>query len=389
MSEIYLLGSIQALFFIVLLISRKDRKTADLYLAAFLLLVSASLFFDYLPELNLPDDKQGIFIISYYFPLLFGPLLWFYSDSLINGYRKFRLIYLLHLLPAVIFSFVIFSFNDYDADRKIDIILKGYFNISIGYFIINLLVMLSVPLYIWQITDNLSKNKVNIDLNYSQTDAVSLNWLKYISVSFLIIWIVYIIFTCIAFFTDFNLIEYGKMIINMAMVFFIFITGYYGLKQPGIYISHSQIINKNAKQEIVILTEKKPDSANQNLDEKYDSLIDFLKKEKPYLDNELTLSSLADKIGIQPYLLSEILNKRLRRTFYDFIHYYRVEEAKKRLVSKENSQFTILAIAYDCGFNSKSTFNRIFKNLTGQTPSEYIEQAERDKKIMTEYSKGG
>jgi AraC-like DNA-binding protein len=389
MSEIYLLGSIQALFFIVLLISRKDRKIADLYLAAFLLLVSASLFFDYLPELNLPDDKQGIFIISYYFPLLFGPFLWFYSDSLINGYRKFRLIYLLHLLPSVIFSFVIFSFNDYDADRKTDLILKGYFNISIGYFFINLLVMLSVPLYIWQITDNLSKNKVNIDLNYSQTDAVSLNWLKYISVSFLIIWIVYIIFTCIAFFTDFNLIEYGKMIINMAMVFFIFITGYYGLKQPGIYISHSQIINKNAKQEIEALTEKKTDAANQNLDEKYDSLIDFLKKEKPYLDNELTLSSLADKIGIQPYLLSEILNKRLRRTFYDFIHYYRVEEAKKRLVSKENSQFTILAIAYDCGFNSKSTFNRIFKDLTGLTPSEYIEQNERDRKIMSEYNKGG
>lgn len=389
MSEIYLLGSIQALFFIVLLISRKDRKTADLYLAAFLLLVSASLFFEYLPELNLADDKNGIFIILYFFPLLFGPFLWFYSDSLINGYRKFRLIYLLHLLPAVIFSFVIFSFNDYDADRKTDLILKGYFNISIGYFIINLLVMLSVPLYIWQITNNLSKNKVNIDLNYSQTDAVSLNWLKYISFSFLIIWMVYILFICIAFFTDFNLIEYGKMIINMALVLFIFISGYYGLKQPGIYISHSQIINKNAKQEIVILTEKKPDAANQNLDEKYDSLIDFLKKEKPYLDNELTLSSLADKIGIQPYLLSEILNKRLRRTFYDFIHYYRVEEAKKRLVSKENSQFTILAIAYDCGFNSKSTFNRIFKDLTGLTPSEYIEQTERDRKILSEYNKGG
>jgi AraC-like DNA-binding protein len=72
--------------------------------------------------------------------------------------------------------------------------------------------------------------------------------------------------------------------------------------------------------------------------------------------------------------LSEILNTRLNQNFYDFINRYRVEEVKKRLSENDSGKFSLIAIAFDSGFNSKSSFNTIFKKLTGVTPSQFRNQ---------------
>jgi AraC-like DNA-binding protein len=93
--------------------------------------------------------------------------------------------------------------------------------------------------------------------------------------------------------------------------------------------------------------------------------------EKPYRDSELTLLSLATKLSLSPHHLSQLLNERVGKNFYDYINEYRVDEVKRELVNPQKSNFTILAIALECGFNSKSTFNTCFKKNTGLTPSQY------------------
>lgn len=86
---------------------------------------------------------------------------------------------------------------------------------------------------------------------------------------------------------------------------------------------------------------------------------------------ELTLKDLASALDIYPHYITQVLNTVFNQNFYDFINNYRIEEVKERLRDSQYRNLTVLAIAYDCGFNSKSTFNRIFKQKTGLTPTQY------------------
>lgn len=123
---------------------------------------------------------------------------------------------------------------------------------------------------------------------------------------------------------------------------------------------------KNKKSTRVI----EPDMNNENL-EKVKELNLLMETEKVYLNSELGLSQLADKIDVSTNHLSMLLNDYIGKNFYDYINHYRVEEVKRRLQDPNYQRQTLSSIGGDCGFNSKSAFNRIFKNLTGKTPSEY------------------
>ena len=96
--------------------------------------------------------------------------------------------------------------------------------------------------------------------------------------------------------------------------------------------------------------------------------------EKPYLERELTIYDLSDQLKISRHILSEVINEHMGKNFYNLVNEYRVNEVKERMKGDDIRQLTILAIAYDSGFNSKSSFNTIFKEKTGQTPSEYLDQ---------------
>ena len=91
-------------------------------------------------------------------------------------------------------------------------------------------------------------------------------------------------------------------------------------------------------------------------------------EKEPYIDSELTLNSLAEMLSISPHNLSEAINTQLDKSFFDFINFYRVERVKKDLLDPTNNHLKILAIAFDAGFNSKSSFNTIFKKHTNMTP---------------------
>jgi len=105
------------------------------------------------------------------------------------------------------------------------------------------------------------------------------------------------------------------------------------------------------------------------------SLLAFMNEKKPYLNPEITLATLASDLMVSPEYLSKILNGRLGKNFFDFINHYRIEEFKTRCTLPENKNYTLIAIAYDCGFNSKATFNRVFKNATGITPGDYARKS--------------
>jgi len=96
-----------------------------------------------------------------------------------------------------------------------------------------------------------------------------------------------------------------------------------------------------------------------------------MEDEKPYLDNRLSLKQLAELIDLTTNHLSQIINEKLNKNFFDFINEYRIKEVKQNLSNPKLQHYTLLAIAFQSGFNSKSSFNDIFKKNTGLTPSEY------------------
>ncbi|GAB1474899.1 hypothetical protein MASR2M69_23400 [Bacteroidota bacterium] len=107
------------------------------------------------------------------------------------------------------------------------------------------------------------------------------------------------------------------------------------------------------------------------MQEIYEKLLNAMVSNKLFTNPTLSLQNLSDMLSIPPHHITQTLNEFVKQNFYDFVNSYRVNEFKKRVDQGDSERFSLLGIALDCGFNSKSSFNRIFKNTTGFTPSEY------------------
>jgi AraC-like DNA-binding protein len=97
----------------------------------------------------------------------------------------------------------------------------------------------------------------------------------------------------------------------------------------------------------------------------------LLQRDRISLESELSLAQLSERLGILPYQASELISRRYGEPFFDLINRHRVEEVKQRLEDPAYAHYSILGVALDCGFNSKSSFNAAFKKFTGFTPSQY------------------
>ena len=103
------------------------------------------------------------------------------------------------------------------------------------------------------------------------------------------------------------------------------------------------------------------------------SLIEYMRESKPYLRRDLSIHDLSKEIDIPKHYITQVLNKHLCKNFNAFINEYRIEEFKSRLLDPRYRNYTIIAIAFESGFNSKTSFNILFKKYERMTPSEYRE----------------
>jgi AraC-like DNA-binding protein len=139
------------------------------------------------------------------------------------------------------------------------------------------------------------------------------------------------------------------------------------MKQPEIFLNSSSEASDPVQSEKY----KRSGLSDELADEIGKKLKDFMASEKPYLDNDLTMQKLADRMNVSNHNLSEVINSKLNLSYYEFINNYRVEEFKNRIADPESERYNLISIAFDSGFQSKGTFNSIFKKFTGMTPSEY------------------
>jgi len=231
----------------------------------------------------------------------------------------------------------------------------------------------------------LKRHIKNIEGSFSYTAGISLSWLRMILIAIVAVNVVSVLLNVFSDLYPYFTYQTADNLMNSLNVLLIFFIGYYGFKQALIYPSEKakpDLVFKEqlAGTNLVENTETGPKYLKSGLqkddvDGYYSSLIQIMDSEKLYLDSRLSIKTVADKLSMSVNHLSQVINQLSGKNFFRFINEYRVEEAKKLLLDQSSKKYTILAIAYDCGFNSKSSFNTIFKEYTGQTPSDFIENS--------------
>jgi AraC-like DNA-binding protein len=351
-----LVGAAQgALLSLVLLTIKRANRTANRLLALLLFLFSFMMFFHSLSELSqaVPEESDHDLISQLVF-FLFGPLFYLYTIALTH--KDFRLGWKesLHALPFII-SMVLFT-----------VLLSGPDYGNILNFIdkfLPWLMMIQMSIYLFLVIKLLQEHSSRIKQQHSSLEKINLNWLRFLTVGNLIIWPVAFLVEMIK--ADSEAWNYVWLLISL----FIYMMGYLGMRQSEIFAGQTddpelQIQPEHTKYRKSTL---KPSDAEKYFME----LQSLMEKDKPYLNNNLTLPSLAGYLGISVHHLSQVINGRAKQNFYDFINRYRVEEAKTLLSDSLKQNLTIAALCYEAGFNSLSSFNTLFKKVTGATPSQF------------------
>ncbi len=354
-------GAIQGIFLSIILVTiRSGNRKANLFLGLLLLSFSLSISHAELAGLfhAVPPSP---FRIGDPLQLLYGPLLLFYVKVLIGRSSRISWKDAVHLIPAAAYAAVFFFSGGISAAVGNDI---KALNVAISAGTVSL--MIAYLLAIWK---GLAEYRKGIVDDFSNIDAINLNWIRYLMVCFIVFYAVYVwLITLILHYPEpYAHINKIVMIMLSALVYGI---GYRGLVQPEILTGAS-------------VPAPEPDGGkylkssidSDVLDRDFERLRKLMGDKKPHTNIDLRLSDLAGELGMSNHTLSQIINKKTGSNFYDFINAYRVEEMKALLSDPDNlARFTILGLAHEAGFSSKATFNRFFKRATGRTPSEYVKK---------------
>lgn len=379
MTTIIIIGFIQAFFFAVLALTKKKKEVADYILAALFLFLCFQLGVNYVMITEKYREALPHLIgTSGPMSLLYGPLLFFFIKNFISDKHEFKAKYLLHFVPFIadhIDSYLKF-YNQSGQEKIQDLIeiMNGQPDADLAVFLI-IRSIHPIIYCIWSI-DVLRIHRKNLFRLYSFTsDKLKLEWLWYLTWSMFVVGVSAFVLNVIIVFFDVADWVQLRLIILVIAALWVFFLGYYSIKKTPFYRSYhingidtldfDKILKQPEKYEKTKLKEEEVPGLKKKL-------LDFLEQEKPYLNNSLSIGELAESIEIPTYQLSQLINDKLGKTFFELINSYRVDEVKQRFFDPKYSNLTLLGIAMECGFNSKASFNRIFKQLTNQTPTEYI-----------------
>ncbi len=371
MKFIFLIAAFNAFFFTVLLFQKKPRALHDYILIFWLTYLGAyiGVYAFYSHELFTHFQLLSISLIS--FLMLHGPFLYYYILTLVSEKSKIYVNDLLHLIPFVLFNLFILisSFNPGISEKlNIEKVSPGD-NPPILFSLFLIMTAFSGTAYFLLTIRLFKKLDINIFNNFSNSTNINLYWIRKLILVFGVVWTALISVTVIHHIFHMFSMVFCTDGLFLSLSVFVILIGYFGLKQKVIFSSENIIIAEKAtKIQTKYSGSKLSDSEAKQYTEK---LTDYMKSAKPYLNPDLSLPQLAADLNISSHYLSQVINEQFNLNFFDFVNRYRVEAFKEKVIFHEFRNFSLLGIAFECGFNSKSAFNRIFKQTTGKTPSQY------------------
>ncbi len=371
-SVIILLGAGQGLFLSFYLFTKIENRDANKWLSFLLTAVSLHL-------LEYAGDISGItlkfpVLVAITYPLLFcmGPLYFLYCRYLLDkdyhtSYKTF-----LHFIPCVMVLLLMLPFYLMPATEKViylqGLSSSGTLEIPTGQLVFMAAHVFQTVFYVWVSYKFINKKEEYLKRISSDVFVVKkLDWLRSFSFYFSFYLLLYLVLVVVlTFVKSFQIqIDYTMLFITS---FLIYLIGYAAIGNPEIFKGTQEIEDQESIENNIA-----PLRNGNKFPELKEKLMHYMETNKPYLKSDLKISELADSLSVPHYQLSQLLNNEFSVNFYDFINKYRVEEAKKLLI-EDTRNYKILAIAFEVGFNSKATFNRVFKNITNLTPSEFKEK---------------
>lgn len=337
-------------------------------------------------------DHQPYRNFMFYMPFqhlfLLGPIIFFYTQSLLNSAFKFNKKHSLHFIPAIIYliyNLVIFVYDHFISDTIYfyedgsDIDFDEWYQYSgqismVFYFFSSLRYYNFYRKMIVQVTSN--------------ADSVLFDWIKKYLIAFLIMLLLPVLFDIIGNFYQPVNSYVGSWWFFLAfslVLYYIAITGYsngvhskIGFeisvfdKHPTLLLAANENYSIEDQTIIDIEHEVFEQESTPELEQWKSKIEHLIQDEKLFQNPELTLTEVSKKLKTNASVISKTINQGFQMNFNDFVNQYRIKEVKKAFDKGEHKKSTLLGIAYDCGFNSKATFNRAFKKNTGLTPKDYL-----------------
>jgi len=371
---IFLIASFNALFFIALLVQKKSRGLHDKILIYWLLYLSLYTGIYGLSAPWLFSDYPLLSVAFISLLLLHGPFLYWYIRVLIIQSLRVKPIDFLHFIPFALFNLFLIGvslFPETAVKIRLDHLEVEHNSPGIFNFFLAL-TALSGPVYFGLSLALFKKHDINIFNNFSSLENIDLSWLRKLVYTFGVVWTFLMAFAAIH--HIFHLFSWNFCTdgLSLSLSVFIILLGYFGLKQKEIFSGYEGsefVTGRYSEQKYAGSILKEADARMYA-----ERLVSYMAEKKPYLNPDLNLPQLAGDLNIPSHYLSQVINQNTGHNFYDFINHYRVEEVKNKIIDPLYQKYSILGIAFDAGFNSKSAFNRAFKYITGQTPTHYKKQ---------------
>lgn len=349
-------------FFIFIILNLKNKKnSSSTTLISFFVLMHSIFILDLFFYLsNLRFSFPHTFLMSINFSFLYGPVIYFYYKKIVFNY-KFRKIDLLHLIPTAVILYFSVPYYFFSATEKLSMMLEvngdnttSLFDLVFFFKLASLIIyaFLIVRIYITKIKGN------------QKLDYIKVKWQKGIA---------YLVASYVFFYCIYGLIIVAKILPRIEILFHLQIVA---MAVMVLYIGYKAYINpklfttgyfeeQNNKYKKSGLTS----SFSEDLKNR---LVYLLEVEKIYRQNNISLNILSEKLDTNRHNASQVINEHFGLNFFELINKYRIEEALYIIKSDTHKNMNIIDIAYEVGFNNKVTFNKSFKKLLSQTPSQYI-----------------
>ncbi len=385
---VLIVGIITGIFVNIILLSEKQNAQANRFLSALVLVSVGTLFHNFLIESGIYNQYNSLYFLPIIFSLGVGPLLYLYVNRLIGIKKLSNASLFLHLLPVII-QVMLYTWCFLQSNEiKYDIYISVYEPYAKP--LQNILVYLSVAIYLLLSFKEIRHYKAKLNDFYSNNYKLTLRWLKSLLYIFMGYYVLLVLFQLAASSFNFSADYFPSDIIRCVILFVI---AFFAIKQNSlieiqkniesvddenaIEEASSELIDAEETHKIrssAIETGNKVEDlkAKQINETLLAKIINIVETDQLFLNENLTVNDLALKLGYSSRSVSQTINAGLQKSFSRFINEYRVNLFREKRNSEANANLSIMGLAYDCGFNSKTTFNRTYKEITGSLPKEQI-----------------